>query len=215
MEWVTDRHHLYPLTRKHSQSACTMLPARTVTHGVLWKCCRKPDCLPFKGWSVWQPYITIRAAAARFSQGPKRGAKAEALPRGASRPAVTLGRRAAAWFTRSTTDCKALATSSDIATFHIPLKLLWHRTQRNASALTTLGFQNKSLAEREVSRPECAPCRPAVSICALWLQMHTALKHTGTETWVRIPLRLQARRKKLFEVIFRNKVSKTVFTRFF
>lgn len=28
---ATDRHHLYPLTRKHSQSACTMLPARTVT----------------------------------------------------------------------------------------------------------------------------------------------------------------------------------------
>lgn len=34
--------------------------------------------------------------------------------------AVTLGRRAAAWFTRSTTDCSAFPTSSDIATFHIP-----------------------------------------------------------------------------------------------
>ena len=50
---------------------------------------------------------------------PESGATAAVLRSGASRAVVTFGRRAAAWFTRSTTDCSAFLTSSDIATFHI------------------------------------------------------------------------------------------------
>lgn len=87
---------------------------------VLWKCCHKHDCLPSKGWGVWQPYITSRAAAAPLFWTPsveRRQRCCRAEPPGLQ---VTLGRRAAAWFTRSTTDCKAFPTSSDIATFHIP-----------------------------------------------------------------------------------------------
>lgn len=72
----------------------------------------------------------------------------------ASRAAVTLSRRAAAWFTRSTTDCSAFPTSSDIATFHIPSnEPTMTQNVRDVSAMTTIGFQNKSPNEKE-ARPK-------------------------------------------------------------
>lgn len=120
---------------------------------MLWKCCHEPDSLRSKGWGVRQPYITSRAVAALIRattvERRQRGCLAED-----SRAAVTLGRRAAAWFSRSTTDCSAFPTSSDIATFHIPSnESTMTQNVRYVSAMTTIGFQNKSPTEKE-ARPK-------------------------------------------------------------
>lgn len=67
----------------------------------------------------------------------------------ASPTAVTLGRRAAAWFTRSTTDCSAFPTSSDIATFHIPSNGYDTKRKETSSRWRNSAFKIKVLLRRK------------------------------------------------------------------
>ena len=131
-EWCEEERLVYiSLCHMHIRNTCTLAAARHVevppaptrvkmplaaVRGV--RAARSPAVSRPKVEVL--PYITSRAAAATLSSGPPSvAATAAGPPSGARRAAVTLSRRAAAWFTRSTTDCSAFPTSSDIATFHI------------------------------------------------------------------------------------------------
>lgn len=122
------------------------------THGVM-------EVLPQARLS---PIQRLRCLAALHNESCCRssecGATAALLPSGAPRAAVTLGRRAAAWVTRSITDCSAFPISSDIATFHIPSNGydIWRK--ETCPRWRQPAFKIRVPPEEEVRRGDSALC---------------------------------------------------------